>query len=290
MYQMRPAEFSYHLPTSLDEAITLLSEVDESRPLAGGQSLIPMMKLRLAAPAALVDLRRVPGLDEISTNGGLTLGARATHRSVSESDAVRFGWPALADLAGQIGDPQVRNWGTLGGSIAHADPAADYPTMLTALGATITATGRGGERTITADDFFVGLFETALEEGELVTSVNVPAQPSGTGAAYAKHRHPASFFAVAGAAAVVSVENGTCTEARITIGGVGIAPVDATAAADALRGGAVSEEAFAAASELVPQSIPDARTDTYASGEYRTHLAKVLARRALAKAFERAAA
>jgi aerobic carbon-monoxide dehydrogenase medium subunit len=288
MYTMRPAEFAYHAPTSLDEAVTLLTEVEESRPLAGGQSLLPLMKLRLALPAALVDLRRIPGLDEISANGELTLGARATHRAVSESDAVRSGWPALAELAGQIGDPQVRNWGTIGGSISHADPAADYPTMLKALGATITAKGPSGERTIPADDFFTGLFTTSLEPGEVVTSVTVPALPAGTGAAYAKHRHPASFYAVAGAAAVVTVEGETCSDARLTVGGATSSPVHASAAAEALRGGAGSTEAIAAAAGHVAEAIPNAITDTYASGEYRTHLAKVLAARALAQAFERA--
>jgi aerobic carbon-monoxide dehydrogenase medium subunit len=290
MYTMRPAEFAYHAPTSLDEAVTLLGEVEESRPLAGGQSLIPLMKLRLALPDALVDLRRIPGLDEISANGELKLGARATHRAVSESDAVKSGWPALAELAGQIGDPQVRNWGTIGGSIAHADPAADYPTMLKALGATITARGSGGERTITADDFSTGLFTTSLEPGEVVTSVTVPALPAGTGAAYAKHRHPASFYAVAGVAAVVTVEGGTCSDARVAVGGATGSPVHASAAAEALRGGPGSAEAIAAASERVAEAIPSAISDTYATGEYRTHLAKVLAARALEQAFDRAAA
>jgi aerobic carbon-monoxide dehydrogenase medium subunit len=288
MYTMRPAEFAYHAPTSLDEAVTLLGEVEESRPLAGGQSLIPLMKLRLALPEALVDLRRIPGLDEISANGELKLGALATHRAVFESDAVKSGWPALAELAGQIGDPQVRNWGTIGGSIAHADPAADYPTMLKALGATITAKGPSGERTIAADNFFTGLFTTALKPGEVVTSVTVPALPAGTGAAYAKHRHPASFYAVAGAAAVVTAEGGKISDARLTVGGATGSPVHASAAAEALRGGPGSADAIAAAVERVPEALPNATSDTYASGEYRTHLAKVLAARALAQAFARA--
>jgi carbon-monoxide dehydrogenase medium subunit len=290
MYTMRPAPFDYHAPTSLDEAVTLLAGDDGSRPISGGQSLIPLLKLRLALPSALVDLRRIPGLDEISANGGLTLGGRATHRAVAESDTVRSGWPALSELAAQLGDPQVRNFGTIGGSIAHADPAADYPTMLKALGATVTATGPNGEREIPADDFFQGVFATALEQGEVATSVSVPALPAGTGAAYVKHRHPASFYAVAAVAAVVTVEDGACTEARLTVGGVTAPPAHASAAADALRGSSGSEEEIAAAVEHVPESLGGARSDTYASGEYRTHLATVLAARALAKAFERAAA
>ncbi len=290
MYTMHPAEFAYHRPTSLDEAISLLGEVEDSRPLAGGHSLLPLMKLRVVTPAALVDIARIPGLEEISaSNGGLTIGAFATHAAVAGSKVAIGIAPVLPETAAMIGDVQVRNRGTLGGSIAHADPAADYPTVLKALGATITATGKNGRREIAADDFFVGIFETALEPGELVTSVTVPATPAGTGAAYLKHRHPASSYAVVGVAAVVSVEDGTCTAARLTVGGVTSPPVHATAAAEALTGSSGSPDAIAAAAARVPQSLAGATGDVYASGEYRTHLAQVLAARALAKAFERAA-
>jgi aerobic carbon-monoxide dehydrogenase medium subunit len=289
MYTMRPAAFEYHRPASLDEAISLLAENEDARPLAGGHSLLPMMKLRLAMPAALVDLGGIPDLDEISGNGGgLTIGGMATHAAVAGSEVAIGIAPVIPETAAGIGDPQVRNCGTIGGSVAHADPGADYPTVLKALGGTITAAGRNGEREVSADDFFRGIFETALEPGELVTSVKVPATPAGTGAAYVKHRHPASGYTVVGAAAVVSVEGGTCTDARLTVGGVTAPPVHATAAAEALIGGPGSEEAIAAAAEKVPESIPHATGDAYASAEYRTHLAKVLAARALRKAFERA--
>jgi carbon-monoxide dehydrogenase medium subunit len=288
MYTMRPAEFTYHRPSSLDEAVALLGE--ESRPLAGGHSLIPMLKFRLATPEALVDLAGIPGLGEISDNGGLTIGALATHASVADSELVQSRCPVLAETASQIGDVQVRNRGTIGGSVAHADPSADYPIVLKALGATITATGANGERQIAADDFFVGIFTSALEAGELVTAVSVPAATAATGAAYVKHRHPASFYVVAGVAAVVTVEGGTCTAARVTVGGVTSPPVHATAASEALVGGPGSSEAIAAAADKVPDAIENARSDTYASGEYRTHLAKVLAGRAITLAFERAKA
>ena len=288
MYTMRPAEFEYHRPGSLDEALALLAE--ESRPLAGGHSLLPLMKMRLSTPEALVDLADVPGLDEISEDGdGLRVGALATHASVAASELVRSRCPVLAETAALIGDPQVRNRGTLGGSVAHADPAADYPTILTALGATLSVTGENGEREIAADDFFVGMFATALQPGELVVAAKVPATPAGTGAAYVKHRHPASFYAVVGVAAVVAVENGSCTNARLTIGGVTGAPVDATAAAEAVVGAPPSEESAAAAADMVAQALPSAMSDTYASGEYRTHLARVLAKSALQLAFARAA-
>lgn len=288
MYRMRPAEFEYHRPTSLDEAISLLGEIEDSRPLAGGQSLLPLMKLRFATPAALVDIGRIDGLGDISGNGGLTIGALATHAELAGSEVAIGIAPVLPETARLIGDMQVRSCGTIGGSVAHADPGADYPTLLKALGATITATGKNGDRDIPADHFFRGFFETALEPGELVASVKVPGAPSGTGAAYLKHRHPASRYAVVGVAAVVSVANGTCRSARLTIGGVTSPPVHASAAAEALVGGSGTEGAIAAAAEKVPESLPSAIGDGYASGEYRTHLAKVLAKRALTRAFERA--
>jgi aerobic carbon-monoxide dehydrogenase medium subunit len=286
MYTMRPAEFAYHRPGSLEEALSLLGEGEESRALAGGHSLLPLMKLRLSTPTALIDLAGVPGLDEITEDGdGLRVGALATHASVAESELVRSRCPVLAETAALIGDAQVRNRGTLGGSVAHADPAADYPTVLTALGATIAAAGSGGERDIAADDFFT----TALQPGELVVAAKVPAMPAGTGAAYLKHRHPASFYAVVGVAAVVSVDGGSCSAATLTIAGVAATPVDATAAAESLVGAPPSEESATTAAEKVADALPNAMSDTYASGEYRVHLATVLAKRALLRAFERAA-
>jgi aerobic carbon-monoxide dehydrogenase medium subunit len=287
MYTMRPAEFEYHRPGSLDEALSLLGE--ESRPLAGGHSLLPLMKMRLSTPEALVDLAGVPGLDEISEDGdGLRVGALATHASVAASELVRSRCPVLAETAALIGDAQVRNRGTLGGSVAHADPAADYPTVLTALGATVSVAGQGGEREVAAEDFFVDMFATALEPGELVVAAKVPATPAGSGAAYVKHRHPASFYAVVGIAAVVAVENGSCTSARLTIGGVTGSPVDAAAAAKSVVGAPPSEESAATAAQKVADALPNPMSDTYASGEYRVHLATVLANQALLGAFARA--
>ena len=288
MYTMRPAEFQYHRPTSVEEAVALLD--DEARPLAGGHSLLPLMKLRFAMPAALVDLSGLSGLDGIAeADGGLRIGALATHASVAASALVGERCAVLAETAADIGDRQVRNRGTIGGSVAHADPAADYPTVLTALGATIRATGTAGERDIAAADFFRGVFETALESGELVTSVQVPPTRPGTGAVYLKHRHPASRYAVVGVAALVAVEGGACTRAQLVIGGVAGAPVVATAASEALVGSALSEESIAAAAERAGEALSDPLSDTYASGEYRAQIARVLARRALATAQARAA-
>lgn len=286
MYTMRPAEFAYHRPTTLDEAIGLLANGGETRALAGGHSLLPMMKLRLATPDALVDLGRIPGLDGIERDGdSVRIGALATHASVASSEVVRDACPMLAEAAGMIGDRQVRNRGTIGGSVAHADPGADYPTVLTALGATIVAQGAGGEREIAADDFFTGIFETALQPGELVTAVKVPAT---RGAAYAKHAHPASGYAVVGAAAVVSLDGGTCASVRVAIGGAMPGPVRATGVEESLTGSAPTTEAFAAAADRVGESLPSPTGDTYASAEYRVQLAKVLAKRALAAAVDRA--
>jgi carbon-monoxide dehydrogenase medium subunit len=274
MYTQRPAEFTYHRPTSLDEAIGLVAKDGDTRPLAGGHSLLPMMKLRLAEPAALVDIGRLPGLDGISEEGGdISIGALATHASVAASEVVREKCRVLATTAEGIGDRQVRNRGTIGGSLAHADPGADYPTVVTALGATVVVRGAGGEREILADDFFAGVFTTALQQGELVTSVRVPVADR---AAYVKHRHPASGYAVAGVACVVRTD-----DARLVVGGVtgtpvliGIAPVD--------------EEKLAAAVEKLPEALSGAIGDTYASGEYRVHLAQVLAKRAIKAALEAA--
>jgi carbon-monoxide dehydrogenase medium subunit len=276
MYPQRPAEFEYKRPASLDEAIDLLAENGDTRPLAGGHSLLPMMKLRLAEPAALVDIGRLPGLDGIEEDGDeLRIGALATHASVAASELVREQCRVLASTAEGIGDRQVRNRGTIGGSIAHADPGADYPTVVTALGATVVVRGPNGEREIAADDFFTGVFTTALEQGELVTAVRVPAVQR---AAYEKHRHPASGYAVAGVAAVVGDD-----ELRLVVGGVTGTPVRATEAEQAMEIGLspVDEAGIAAAAEKVPAALSRALSDTYASGEYRVHLAQVLAKRAI---------
>jgi aerobic carbon-monoxide dehydrogenase medium subunit len=288
MFTQRPAEFDYHRPASLDEAIGLLSEDEDARALAGGHSLLPLMKLRLAEPATIVDLGRIDGLEAIEEDGdAIRIGALATHAAVAASELVRSRCPVLAETAEGIGDRQVRNRGTIGGSLAHADPGADYPTVITALGGTITAAGSGGEREIAADDLFTGVLTTSLQQGELVTSVRVPVVADGTGAAYAKHRHPASGYAVAAVAAVLKVEDAKCSEARIVVGGVTGTPVHATDAASAMIGIApVDEAAIAAAAEKVPDALTGAIADTYASGDYRVHLAKVMAKRAIAAAFE----
>jgi carbon-monoxide dehydrogenase medium subunit len=289
MYTTRPAAFAYHRPSTVEEAVSLLGSLDDARVLAGGHSLLPAMKLRLSLPAALVDIGRIPGLDGIERDGdGLRIGALATHAAVASSSTVRAACPVLGETAALIGDRQVRNRGTIGGSLAHADPGADYPTVAVALDATITAAGSGGAREIPAGEFFTGLFTTALEPGELLTSVSVPGTGGGTGAAYVKHKHPASGYAVAAVAAVVTVDGGNCTAAKVVVGGVTGVPVDAASAVGSLVGSSGLKDAVAAAAAEVPAALGGALGDGYASAEYRTHLASVLAKRALTAAFARA--
>ncbi len=284
---MQTAPFDYYRPETIGEAVDLLTSVDGARPIAGGHSLLPAMKLRVASPAALVDIGRIPGLSEITRTGdSLTIGALATHSAVAASDLAKSDCPVLADTAAHIGDPQVRNRGTIGGSLSHADPAADYPTLMRAIGATIHVTGSGGgERSISADDFFVGLFMTGLAAGELVTAVEVPVMSAGQSGVYLKHRHPASSYAVVGVAAIVTVDGGSCAAAGIGIGGVTGKPERASTAEAALVGNAPSNETVEAAAAAVAGDLADPIGDHYASGEFRVHLASVLTKRALAEAF-----
>jgi carbon-monoxide dehydrogenase medium subunit len=286
---MYPTSFDYYRPTSVAEAIELLRQHEDARVLAGGHSLLPAMKLRATTPAVLVDIGRIPGLAGIRTTAtGLRIGALTTHAAIAASDAVKATCPILAEAAAQIGDVQVRNRGTIGGSLAYADPAADLPTVMVALNATLIATGPNGEREIPAREFFVDLFTTALRPDELLTAIEVPALGAGSGSAYVKHRHPASSYAVVGVAAIVTLRDGRCADVSLAVGGATANPVIATAAQQALIGQAPSAEAIAAAAERVTEAITNPLSDTYASGEYRTHLATALARRALTAAVERA--
>jgi carbon-monoxide dehydrogenase medium subunit len=283
--------FEYYRPKTLSEAVELLRKNKDAKVLAGGHSLLPAMKLRTTAPSALVDIGRLKGLAGIkASKKEVKIGALTTHAAVAASDAIKSACPILAEAAGLIGDGQVRNRGTLGGSLAHADPAADYPTVILALGGTLSATGPKGEREIPADKFFKGLFATALKSGEILTSVSVPAYGnlSGMGGAYLKHRHPASSYAVVGVAAMVGLQAGKCARVSLVVGGATVNPVHAAAAEKALTGQAPTEANIAAAAKMVAEALTDQLSDVYASGEYRTHLATVMARRALTLAAQRA--
>jgi len=235
---MIPAAFDYHRPASLDDALRLLQEVPEAKILAGGHSLLPMMKLRVISPRNLIDIGRIAALRGIrEEGGGLVIGALTTHWMIESSPLIRARVPALADAAGRIGDVQVRNVGTIGGSLVHADPAADYPAVILAVDAEMVAVGPGGRRTIPAGQFFTGVMASAVRADEILTEIRLPRLPDGTGQAYLKFPHPASGFAVVGVAAVVRVQGTRCEDARVAVTGVGPTPYRATAVERLLVGG-----------------------------------------------------
>lgn len=286
---MYPASFEYHRAATVEEAVGLLTRYkDDAKILAGGHSLIPMMKLRLAQPKHLIDIGRVGGLSGIKEEGGqFVLGALTTHFAVESNAAVRQKCAMLAEAAALIGDPQVRNYGTVGGSIAHADPAADWPAVLLALGAEVKAVGPKGARSINIDDFFKDLFTTALHADEILTEIRIPAGGHG-GAAYMKHPHPASRFAVCGVAAAVAVDGaGKCTAARVGVTGVGSRAVRAKGVEALLVGKALDAATVAAAAQKAADGI-EINADLQGSVEYKAHLTRVYARRAIEKAAERA--
>lgn len=288
---MYPQNFDYYRPSTLAEAAELLRSKKDAKLLAGGHSLLAAMKLRVASPAALVDIGRLKELKGIKAGpAGLEIGALTTYAEIAASDAVKKSCAVLAEAAAQIGDIQVRNRGTIGGSLAHADPAADLPTVMLLLGAKLTASDGKATRTLDADAFFVDILTTALKPGELLTSISVPTCGKGVGAVYLKHRHPASSYAVVGVAALVELAGGKCGRVAIAIGGTTVKPVRAVAAEKALTGQAPDAAAFASAAEKVREALKDTLSDTYASGEFRTHLATVMTRRALAAAVQRAKA
>ena len=280
---MIPQNFEYESPASLGEALAML-ESGEAKILAGGMSLIPLMKLRLAQPAEVVDLGRVPGLNAITESAGVVhIGAMATHHAVETSPVVRARCPLLAEAASHIGDVQVRNLGTLGGSIAHADPAADYPAALIALEAQVRLVSAHSDRFVAATDFFQDAFTTPLEPGEMVLEVEVPVEESSEGYGYEKVAHPASGFAVVGIAARIKKTGDRVTMARIGVTGMGAHAFRARAAEQLLEGGASVADAAAVVGEG-----EEPNSDLYASGEYRLHLARIHAARALAVALSRA--
>src|SRR5262245_38747754 len=286
---MYPATFEYHRPGSVDEAVRLLStHKDDAKLLAGGHSLVPIMKLRLATPKHVIDLRKISGLSGIKEDGGaLVIGAMTTHYAIESSAPVKSKCPILSEAAAMIGDPQVRNWGTIGGSIAHADPAADWPAVVLALGAEIKATGPKGARTIKADDFFKDVMTTALGPDEVLTEIRIPAPAAGSAMAYVKHPHPASRFAVVGVAAIVTMSGGKCQAASVAITGVGPKASRAKGVEAALQGKALDAASIAAAAEKAADGI-QMTADLQGSVEYKQHLTRVYTRRALEAAAGRA--
>jgi aerobic carbon-monoxide dehydrogenase medium subunit len=287
---MYTTPFEYHRAGSVDEALALLEQFgDEAKLVAGGHSLIPVMKLRFAQPAHLIDIRRIQGMSGIRENGdGLVIGALTTYRELESSDLLRQRVPVLAECASEVGDLQVRNLGTIGGSLAHADPAADMPATILALGATLVARGRAGERRIPADRFFVAMMTSALEEREILTEIHVPLPPARTGSAYVKHAHPASGYALCGVAALVTLGDGGGIErVRVGITGIGVKAVRSTGVEQALVGSDGSVDAIAAAASHAAEAL-ELRADEPGANGYNGHLAQVFTKRALTRAVERA--
>jgi carbon-monoxide dehydrogenase medium subunit len=288
---MYPAAFEYHTPGSVQEALGLLGKLDDAKILAGGHSLVPMMKLRLAQPKHLIDLRKVPGLSGIKEEGNtIVIGAMTTHWEVESSRVLQAKCPVLSDTAKIIGDPAVRNKGTIGGSLAHADPAADMPATVIALGAELVCQGAKAKRTVKVDDWFQGLMATALGEDELLVEVRVPALAPGTGSAYMKFAHPASRFAIVGAAAVITVDKqGACTKAGVGITGAGTKAVRAKGVEAGLVGKRLDAATIEAAAQKAADGV-DVQADLQGSVEYKSHLCRVFARRAIEAAAKKATA
>ena len=285
---MKPAPFEYFRPRSVEEAIDLLATHGaDAKPLAGGQSLIPAMNFRLAAPAVLVDLNAVEGLTGVTPHGeGLRIGAMTRHRTLEHSEIVAREAPLVAAAMPFVAHAAIRTRGTLGGSLAHADPAAELPAVLLALDASLDLRGRDGSRSVRAADFFTGLFTTTLEPGELVTAVAIPPRPPRSACDFQEIARRHGDYALAGVAAQVAVDDGgRCTTARIALLSVADRPVLAEHAARALAGERPTAALIRAAADAAAMHDIDPPGDIHASSTFRRHLAAVLTRRALERAF-----
>jgi carbon-monoxide dehydrogenase medium subunit len=281
-------QFSYHRVNTVQEAISLLQKNPDARLLAGGHSLIPAMKLRLSDPSALVDISRVAELKGIRQRGNtLVIGAMTTHSEIEDSALLKQLCPLLPEVAHIIGDPAVRNRGTLGGSLAHADPAADYPASMLALGASMKIVGSNGDRVVDADNFFTGMFATAIGSGEILTEIHVPVKTAGVGMAYETMMHPASRYAIVGVAAMVRMSGGVCQEARVGMTGAGHHAMRLSGLEAAVTGKPLDAATLSAACKSLVRPA-DLLGDHFASADYRAHLVDVYAQRALAAAAGRA--
>jgi carbon-monoxide dehydrogenase medium subunit len=288
---MYPPPFDYHAPSSINDALALLNEHgDDAKVVSGGMSLIPLLKFRLAYPKHLVDLRKVPGLVGVWESGHtLQIGGMTTHHAVATNALAKAKAPMLAEAAALIGDAQVRNRGTIGGSLAHADPSADWPAVTLALDGSVVLVSKKGERSMSIGEFIVGPLTSALEPGEIVTQVRVQVPAGKSGAAYEKLAHPASRFAIVGVAASLSVgADGKVTSARVAITGVGPKPQRSAKAEAALVGQAIGAAALEKAAGLAADGI-ELRADLTGSADYHAQLARVTAGKALARAAARAA-
>ena len=287
---MIPPPFDYHAPASLAEAIGLLRQHGEdAKVLSGGQSLLPLLKLRMASVGHLVDIGRIPGLEYIKEDGGqLKIGGRTRESALERSDLIKTKYPILYDTALVIADPLVRNRATIGGNLAHADPANDHPATMIALGAGVVATGPNGERTIPIDRFFTGIFTTALEPGEILTEIRIPVPPARSGGAYVKLERKVGDFATAAAAAQVTLAaDGTVQRAGVALTSVGPTPIKATDAERFLQGKTPDAQTIAEAARLAAGATSPS-PDRRGSVEYKREMARVLTARALTTAVARA--
>ena len=287
---MIPASFDYHTPASLDEALSLLQQYGyDAKVLTGGQSLIPMMKLRLAEPEHIIDLNSIPGLSYIrETDGTLHIGAMTRESDLEHSDLIRAKLPIMHDTGKLIADPQVRNLGTLGGNLAHGDPGNDHPATMLALNARVVATGPNGQRTIPITDFFVDFFTTALEPEDILTEIQIPLPPPGSSGAYLKLERKVGDYATVGVAAQVTLDaTGRCVEAGIGLTNVSYVPLKATDAEARLRGSFLSETDLEEAGQLAAAASRPS-SDLRGSEEYKRAMVRVLTKRALHRAIERA--
>jgi len=280
---MYAAEFDYVRASSIDEAISIKGANDDSSFLAGGHSLIPAMKLRLSTPQKLIDISGLDQLKNISKNGSyISIGALCTHKQCAESEIILSGCPALSDAASVIGDPHVRNKGTIGGALAHSDPQADYPGAVLALNASFVLKGPSGERTIDAADYFTGLWETALGENEILTEVRIPLDSANANSCYLKFPQPASRYPYVGCAVAMDNSGGNCSEVRVGFSGVAETAFRDSGVEDAIRGQALKDETIAAASAKAAEGRT-VLSDYFVSEEYRRAMAQVYAKRALAQ-------
>jgi len=288
---MKPPAFEYVAASSVEEAVGLLAEHEgDAKVIAGGQSLVPMLNFRLLAPAVLVDVNRIPGLAGVEEQkGGLRIGALTRHHVLETSDLVKTRFPVLHEAMKYVAHLAIRNRGTIGGSLSHADPAAELPTMAVLLDAEIEAQGPGGARTVAARDFFESALATTLEEDEIVTEIRLPALPQRTGWAFEEFARRSGDFGIAGVGVTLSLDGGKVAEARIALLGVGQTPLRADAAEAILMGKERVDDLVAAAAEAVREAA-EPEDDLHGSADYRRHLVGVLARRAIAAAWDRAEA
>ncbi|MCB8944391.1 MAG: xanthine dehydrogenase family protein subunit M [Ardenticatenaceae bacterium] len=286
---MIPGEFNYHSPTTLQEAVALLAQHgDGAKLLAGGQSLIPAMRFRLAMPETLIDLNNITDLGYIrEENGHLAIGAMTRESALEESAVVQSKYALLADAADVIADPVVRNMATVGGNIAHADPANDHPAVLLAYGAEVVAQGPNGRRTIPIDDFFVDLFEQSLADNEILTEIRIPAPAANSGGAYVKMERKVGDYAISAAAVQLTMNGSTCTAARVALTNVSPVPMRSKGAEQALIGQTLTDEVIEAAGQAAAAEC-DPSADLRGSVEYKRDITRVLTKRAIRKAMERA--